>query len=80
MILYHDAGGDDSPICRTTVSEGASSVCALWHPRIKQIVVGSADAAVRVFYSPTISQKGALMSAAPCTMSFAESTCHRSTS
>ena len=30
----------------------------LWHPVINQIIVGSADAVVRVLYDPDMSEKG----------------------
>ncbi|KAI8098356.1 WD40-repeat-containing domain protein [Gilbertella persicaria] len=37
----------------------SSVVSVLWHPRINQIMTGSADGIVTVFYSPTHSQRGA---------------------
>jgi hypothetical protein len=36
-------------------------VKVLWHPRINQIVTGSADGNVHVFYSPTHSSRGVKM-------------------
>ncbi|CAO3620367.1 unnamed protein product [Mucor hiemalis] len=37
----------------------SSVVKVLWHPRINQIITGSADGLVTVFYSPTHSTRGA---------------------
>ncbi|CDS07878.1 hypothetical protein LRAMOSA01827 [Lichtheimia ramosa] len=37
----------------------SSVVKVLWHPRINQIITGSADGAISVFYSPTHSARGA---------------------
>ncbi|KAG2193182.1 hypothetical protein INT47_002874 [Mucor saturninus] len=37
----------------------SSVVSVLWHPRINQIITGSADGTVTVFYSPTHSTRGA---------------------
>ncbi|CEP18475.1 hypothetical protein [Parasitella parasitica] len=37
----------------------SSVVKVLWHPRINQIITGSADGIVTVFYSPTHSSRGA---------------------
>lgn len=37
----------------------SSVVKVLWHPRINQIITGSADGTVTVFYSPTHSTRGA---------------------
>lgn len=37
----------------------SSVVKVLWHPRINQIMTGSADGIVTVFYSPTHSSRGA---------------------
>ncbi|KAI9012505.1 WD40-repeat-containing domain protein [Phycomyces nitens] len=45
---------------RSTTGVNQSSVVkVLWHPRINQIVTGSADGTVSVFYSPTHSVRGA---------------------
>ncbi|ORZ14236.1 WD40-repeat-containing domain protein [Absidia repens] len=47
---------------KRTMHIGQSSVVkVLWHPRINQIVTGSADGNVRVFYSPTQSSRGVKM-------------------
>ncbi|KAI7863137.1 WD40-repeat-containing domain protein [Spinellus fusiger] len=46
-------------IKNTTNVNQSSVVKVLWHPRINQIVTGSADGTVTVFYSPTRSTKGA---------------------
>jgi WD40 repeat protein len=37
----------------------SSVVKILWHPKINQIITGSADGTVTVFYSPTHSTRGA---------------------
>ncbi|KAG1218885.1 hypothetical protein G6F35_007955 [Rhizopus arrhizus] len=37
----------------------SSVIKVLWHPRINQIITGSADGIVSVYYSPTHSQRGA---------------------
>jgi len=54
-----------TPSARTCaeVSEG-SVVRILWHPTLNQIVVGSSDASVYVFYDPEISFRGVKMSLA----------------
>jgi WD repeat-containing protein 70 len=39
-------------------------VCLNWHPLTKQIVAGCGDGVTRVFYDPTITEKGAMLSAA----------------
>lgn len=39
----------------------ASVVRCLWHPRLNQIVVGSADGVVKLFYDPNKSHRGALL-------------------
>ncbi|KAI8100192.1 WD40-repeat-containing domain protein [Halteromyces radiatus] len=47
---------------RRTMHIGQSSVVkVLWHPRINQIVTGSADGNVHVFYSPEHSSRGVKM-------------------
>ncbi|KAI8334444.1 WD40-repeat-containing domain protein [Chlamydoabsidia padenii] len=47
---------------KRTMHIGQSSVVkVLWHPRINQIVTGSADGNVHVFYSPTHSARGVKM-------------------
>jgi len=40
----------------------ASVVRVLWHPRINQIITGSADGNIGVYYSPTASARGAKLS------------------
>lgn len=46
--------------CSTMLDVTQSSVVkVLWHPRINQIITGSADGIVSVFYSPTHSVRGA---------------------
>ncbi|KAI9496622.1 WD40-repeat-containing domain protein [Zychaea mexicana] len=44
---------------RTMSITQSSVVRVLWHPRINQIITGSADGSVGVFYSPTHSTRGA---------------------
>ncbi|KAI8374471.1 WD40-repeat-containing domain protein [Radiomyces spectabilis] len=45
---------------RRTMNIGQASVVkVLWHPRINQIVTGSGDGTVNIFYSPTHSARGA---------------------
>ncbi|CAG2190900.1 Gastrulation defective protein 1 homolog,WD repeat-containing protein 70 [Mytilus edulis] len=39
----------------------SSVVRCLWHPRLNQIVVGSADGIVKLFYDPKKSHRGALL-------------------
>ncbi|GAA6031509.1 hypothetical protein JCM8097_006490 [Rhodosporidiobolus ruineniae] len=39
-----------------------SVVRVLWHPKINQIITGSADGSIHVLYSPLLSTKGALLS------------------
>ena len=43
--------------------EGNAVVGLLWHPRINQIIVGSGDGGAHVYYSPELSDKGALLCA-----------------
>ena len=43
--------------------DGASVVALSWHPRLNQILVGSADGGVYVMYDPEVSQKGAMLCA-----------------
>ncbi|KAG1054439.1 hypothetical protein G6F43_003551 [Rhizopus delemar] len=43
----------------TTDVTQSSVIKVLWHPRINQIITGSADGIVSVYYSPTHSQRGA---------------------
>ncbi|KAG1470804.1 hypothetical protein G6F56_002470 [Rhizopus delemar] len=38
----------------------SSVIKVLWHPRINQVITGSADGIVSVYYSPTHSQRGAM--------------------
>lgn len=40
----------------------SSVVRVLWHPRINQIVTGSADGTIGVYYSPSTSVRGAKLS------------------
>ena len=46
------------------VVAGDSVVSTNWHPITKQIICGCGDGMARVFYDPTITSKGALLSAA----------------
>eukprot|EP00743_Colponemidia_sp_Colp-15_P009177 GILK01010013.1.p1 GENE.GILK01010013.1~~GILK01010013.1.p1 ORF type:complete len:569 (+),score=120.33 GILK01010013.1:113-1708(+) len=39
----------------------SSVVRILWHPKINQILIGSADAKVHMLYDPTLSDKGAML-------------------
>ncbi|KAI8987411.1 WD40-repeat-containing domain protein [Mycotypha africana] len=48
----------DEKLILTDVSQ-SSVVKVLWHPRINQIITGSADGSMTVFYSPTHSVRGA---------------------
>lgn len=51
----------------TPVTQGSPLITALWHPKLNQIVTGSANAEVHVLYSPNTSVNGAktVMSRAP---------------
>lgn len=51
----------------TPVTPGSPLITALWHPKLNQIVTGSANAEVHVLYSPNTSVNGAktVMSRAP---------------
>jgi WD repeat-containing protein 70 len=51
----------------TEVSPGSALITVDWHPKINQIVTGSANAETRVLYSPDLSSRGAVevMSRAP---------------
>jgi WD40 repeat protein len=44
------------------VAQGAGVISMLWHPKINQIIVGTSDAKVHVFYDPKLSTNGALLS------------------
>jgi len=44
------------------VSQGGSVTSVLWHPKINQIVVGTSNSNVHIFYDPTLSTNGALLS------------------
>ena len=44
-------------VCKLAI--GPESVIAVnWHPRINQIIVGSADSQVRILYDPKLSERG----------------------
>eukprot|EP01027_Heterolobosea_sp_BB2_P016737 GEZU01023785.1.p1 GENE.GEZU01023785.1~~GEZU01023785.1.p1 ORF type:complete len:461 (+),score=97.33 GEZU01023785.1:441-1823(+) len=47
-------------VAQIGVSEG-SVVRLLWHPKINQIIVGSADTKAHIFYDPEKSKQGALL-------------------
>jgi len=51
----------------TPVTPGSALITALWHPKLNQIVTGSANAEVHVLYNPNTSFNGAktVMSRAP---------------
>ncbi|TKA31087.1 hypothetical protein B0A50_02055 [Salinomyces thailandicus] len=51
----------------TPVTPGSPLITALWHPKLNQIITGSANAEVHVLYSPNTSSGGAktVMSRAP---------------
>lgn len=45
------------------VAPESSAIQVYWHPRIKQILIGTSAGNTKVLYDPIISTKGALMSA-----------------
>ncbi|KAL8745388.1 MAG: hypothetical protein Q9190_002467 [Brigantiaea leucoxantha] len=45
----------------TPVTPGSPLITALWHPKLNQILTGSANAEVHVLYNPSISTHGAAM-------------------
>ena len=51
----------------TPVTPGSPLITVLWHPKLNQIITGSANAEAHVLYNPTISNAGAklVMSKAP---------------
>jgi hypothetical protein len=51
----------------TPITPGIPLIAVDWHPKLNQIITGSANAETRVLYSPTLSTRGALdvMSRAP---------------
>nr|POE65064.1 putative wd repeat-containing protein [Quercus suber] len=51
----------------TPVTPGSPLITVLWHPKLNQIVTGSANAETHILYNPTISNSGAktIMSRAP---------------
>lgn len=54
--------GSASNAYSVTACPSASAVVSLWHPRVNQIAVGCGDGATRILYSPSYSNKGALLS------------------
>lgn len=46
-------------VCDVEVGGNSHVIRALWHPRLNQIMVGSGDGAVRVYYDPLKSVNGA---------------------
>ena len=45
----------------TPVTPGSPLITVLWHPRLNQILTGSANASTHILYSPLLSTKGAAM-------------------
>ena len=54
----------DAAVYSVRVCKGDSVVCVNWHPLTKQIIVGCGDGATHVYYDPTITENGAMLSAA----------------
>lgn len=64
-LLSSDGGlCNDVAVYSIDVCVGDSVVSCNWHPITKQIVVGCGDGSIHVFYDPTITVKGAMLSAA----------------
>ncbi|KAK3375253.1 WD40-repeat-containing domain protein [Podospora didyma] len=59
--------GNLRPELVTPITPGAPLIVVDWHPKLNQIVTGSANSETRVLYNPTMSHRGALevMSRAP---------------
>lgn len=52
--------GNLKPELVTTVTPGSPLITVAWHPKINQIITGSANSEVHVLYSPDISVRGAV--------------------
>ncbi|KAI0901795.1 WD40 repeat-like protein [Annulohypoxylon nitens] len=59
--------GNLRPEYTTLVTPGSPVITVDWHPKINQIITGSANAETRILYNPTMSTRGAVdvMSRAP---------------
>jgi len=59
--------GNLQPELVTPVTPGSPVIVVDWHPKLNQIITGSANAETRVLYNPTMSSRGAVevMSRAP---------------
>lgn len=58
------SGGGGGAKYSASLCPGGSVVALLWHPRINQVAAGCGDGNVRLLYDPSLSVKGALISAA----------------
>ncbi|KAL5252021.1 hypothetical protein ACHWQZ_G014988 [Mnemiopsis leidyi] len=61
-LVFFDANSFDE-LYRFSVGESSVSKI-LWHPKLNQIVVGCSNGIAKVYYSPNLSSRGALLCAA----------------
>ena len=59
-VKFYDLQGSIEEIHEINVCDN-SVVSLLWHPKLNQLMVGSADNLVRTYYSPNLSESGVLL-------------------